>query len=333
MTRRRRRLVLAARRARSAARACTPRSDRGTAHAVHARASRSCSSSLVPVVRLAGVSERLAFTGLRVVLVVFCMLPWSAWEAVFGALAMDFSTWIVAGLMVVVGAVWMIVFNADLLLGGATKVARALPRAGADPPHVDRVPAVRRASGPGRRSRCSRSWSSRSSPAPPSTGRSCTRSASRTSAAGSTCAPGTAASGADRRHARGAARRRASSEPTSPSSAASPCSRSRRRQVGRGTSGRDVSRARPRRRVPRTHDVRAGRDGARATAPSARSGTAMADGPASRSWTASSSRAATTRNFGVPPDFQLTGFYYEEGAFDPIPVEVLDAQTGRRARG
>ena len=34
-------------------------------------------------------------------------------------------------------------------------------------------------------------------------------------------------------------------------------------------------------------------------------------------------------NFGVLPDFQLSGFYFEEG-FDPIPVEVLDKQTGRR---
>ena len=29
---------------------------------------------------------------------------------------MNFSTWIAAGLMIVIGAVWAIVFNADLLL-------------------------------------------------------------------------------------------------------------------------------------------------------------------------------------------------------------------------
>ena len=34
------------------------------------------------------------------------------------------------------------------------------------------------------------------------------------------------------------------------------------------------------------------------------------------------------RNF-EPPDFELSGFYFEEG-FDPIPVEVLDKQTGNR---
>jgi putative ABC transport system permease protein len=31
-------------------------------------------------------------------------------------------------------------------------------------------------------------------------------------------------------------------------------------------------------------------------------------------------------------DFKLTGFYYEEGAFDPIPVEVADTQTGKTTR-
>jgi putative ABC transport system permease protein len=44
------------------------------------------------------------------------------WESVFGQLAMDFSTWIVSGLMIVIGAVWVIVYNADLLLGGAMAV-------------------------------------------------------------------------------------------------------------------------------------------------------------------------------------------------------------------
>jgi putative ABC transport system permease protein len=37
-------------------------------------------------------------------------------------------------------------------------------------------------------------------------------------------------------------------------------------------------------------------------------------------------------NFGVMPDFALSGFYYEEGAFEPIPVEVLDKQSGNTAR-
>jgi len=37
-------------------------------------------------------------------------------------------------------------------------------------------------------------------------------------------------------------------------------------------------------------------------------------------------------NFGPTPDFQLSGFLYEDQTFDPIPIEVLDKQTGRHAR-
>jgi putative ABC transport system permease protein len=78
--------------------------------------------SLVPLLRLAGVPERAAFTGCGLAVVVSLMLPWSLWEAVFGELAMDFGTWIVAGLLIVVGSVWVIVFNADVLLGLVMRV-------------------------------------------------------------------------------------------------------------------------------------------------------------------------------------------------------------------
>ena len=36
-------------------------------------------------------------------------------------------------------------------------------------------------------------------------------------------------------------------------------------------------------------------------------------------------------NFGPPPNFSLSGLYFEEG-FDPIPIEVVDKQTGNRLR-
>ena len=73
--------------------------------------------SLVPFARLVGIPDRVSYTGAGLLIVVLLMLPWSVWESVFGQLAMDFSTWIVSGLMIVVGAVWVIVYNADLLLG------------------------------------------------------------------------------------------------------------------------------------------------------------------------------------------------------------------------
>jgi putative ABC transport system permease protein len=78
--------------------------------------------SLVPLLCLAGVPERLAFTAGGLAVVISLLLPWRLWEAVFGNLAMDFGTWIVAGLMIVVGTVWVIVFNADILLGAVMRV-------------------------------------------------------------------------------------------------------------------------------------------------------------------------------------------------------------------
>ncbi len=66
--------------------------------------------------------DRLAFTACGLAVVVYLLLPWRALESVFGTLAMDFTTWIVAGLMIVVGTVWVIVFNADVLLAGVMRV-------------------------------------------------------------------------------------------------------------------------------------------------------------------------------------------------------------------
>jgi putative ABC transport system permease protein len=68
------------------------------------------------------VPERLAFTACGVAVVVYLLLPWRWLEPVFGDLAMDYSTWIVSGLLIVVGTVWVIVFNADVLLGVVTRV-------------------------------------------------------------------------------------------------------------------------------------------------------------------------------------------------------------------
>ena len=78
--------------------------------------------SLIPLLRAVGVSERIAYTACGAAVVVVLMLPWKLWDDVFGTLAMDFSTWIVAGLMIIVGAVLILVFNADLLLGAVMSV-------------------------------------------------------------------------------------------------------------------------------------------------------------------------------------------------------------------
>ena len=54
--------------------------------------------------------------------------------------------------------------------------------------------------------------------------------------------------------------------------------------------------------------------------------------PAWPSSTPSSPRAATKWGFAMPPDFQLSGFYVEDGEFDPVPVVVRDPLTGTDAR-
>jgi putative ABC transport system permease protein len=78
--------------------------------------------SLVPLLRLVGVPERIAFTSCGLAVVVYLMLPWRWLEGLFGNLSMNFSTWITSGLLIVVGSVWVIVYNADLLLAGVMRV-------------------------------------------------------------------------------------------------------------------------------------------------------------------------------------------------------------------
>jgi putative ABC transport system permease protein len=71
---------------------------------------------LVPLVRLAGVPERLAKTAAGLALIVWFVLPVSRW--LFGDLKVDFSIFLFGGLMIVIGATWTIMYNADVLLGG-----------------------------------------------------------------------------------------------------------------------------------------------------------------------------------------------------------------------
>lgn len=78
---------------------------------------------LVPVVRAFGAGERAVHTGAGLALVVWWLLPSRAYEVVVGELAWDFSVWIVAGLLVVLGATWTIMYNADAALAGVSRAA------------------------------------------------------------------------------------------------------------------------------------------------------------------------------------------------------------------
>src|SRR5579884_185022 len=71
--------------------------------------------SLVPLARLAGVRERPARTIGGLALVLWWALPTTRW--LLGQTSSDFSIAIVSGLMIVIGASWTIMYNADALLG------------------------------------------------------------------------------------------------------------------------------------------------------------------------------------------------------------------------
>ncbi|HEX6239203.1 MAG TPA: FtsX-like permease family protein [Acidimicrobiales bacterium] len=80
---------------------------------------------LVPVARSLGAGERLSHTVAGLALVGWWLLPSDTYEAMVGQLSWDFSVWIVAGLLVVLGATWTIMYNADAALGA---VSRAVGR-------------------------------------------------------------------------------------------------------------------------------------------------------------------------------------------------------------
>jgi putative ABC transport system permease protein len=77
--------------------------------------------TMIPVARAVGIGERIAYTVGGLGLVVWWLLPFDVLEAITGeSPAMDFSIFIVSGLLVVLGAVWTIVYNADVLLAAVS---------------------------------------------------------------------------------------------------------------------------------------------------------------------------------------------------------------------
>ncbi|HEV8249022.1 MAG TPA: FtsX-like permease family protein, partial [Gaiellaceae bacterium] len=288
--------------------------------------------SLVPLLRQARVPDRLAFTLPGVALVVFWLLPWSVYEGIFGDLAMDFGTWITSGLLLVTGVVWIVMFNADLVirftmwsLGRARRLAPVL----------------------------------RISMAYPSAGRFRTgttlamftlvvftlvtgaaMTGSFMKAFGNLDAFGggfhvraTTAAGAPIAHMRSALQRSgvelADELPVVGSESVLALDA---RQLGTG-------------RAAETYPVR-GLDASFLTQTTYGLGSiARGYGSTREVWKAvrDNPGLAVVDSFAVPrrdqfgfqaglPDFKLSGFYFEEGPFDPVRVEVRDPQTGRVLR-
>ena len=72
--------------------------------------------SFVPILHALRVPDRVAHTGAGLALMIWFVLPISRW--LFGDLKLNFSIFLLGGLMVVIGATWTIVYNAEVLLGG-----------------------------------------------------------------------------------------------------------------------------------------------------------------------------------------------------------------------
>jgi putative ABC transport system permease protein len=75
----------------------------------------------VPILRAFGLPERAVHTGAGLALVAWFVLPISRW--LFGELKVNFSIFILGGLMIVIGASWTLMYNADVLLGALGSTA------------------------------------------------------------------------------------------------------------------------------------------------------------------------------------------------------------------
>jgi putative ABC transport system permease protein len=80
---------------------------------------------LVPLLGLLGVPDRLTRTVAGLALVAWFVLPIGRW--LLGDLKVNFSIFLFGGLMIVVGATWTIMYNADVLLGGLSRILGRVP--------------------------------------------------------------------------------------------------------------------------------------------------------------------------------------------------------------
>ena len=71
--------------------------------------------SFVPILHAVGLPDRAVHTGAGLALLIWFVLPIDRW--LFGELKVNFSMFLLGGLMIVIGATWTIVYNADVLLG------------------------------------------------------------------------------------------------------------------------------------------------------------------------------------------------------------------------
>jgi len=252
------------------------------------------------------------------------------WEAVFGTLAMDFTSWVVAGLMIVVGTVWVIVFNADLLVAAVMGVAGRIQAL---------APVLRMSMAYPLRARF----------------RTGTTLAMFTLVV-FTLVTGTASTGSfmhaiDVDEFGGGFQVRAGTSGAAPIADMASALRQTEglaaedfavvgSQSVLAVEAAQAGTARP----EETYLVRGLDDSflghttfplgavAHGYASSADVWRALRERPGLAVVDSSVVPRRDNFNFAVRPDFALSGFYFDDGVFDPIPVDVRDRQTGRRVR-
>ncbi|MGZ6996031.1 MAG: ABC transporter permease [Acidimicrobiia bacterium] len=74
----------------------------------------------VPLLRVMRVPDRISYTCAGLAIVIIWLLPFRVVEVLVPGAQMDFSLWVVGGLLIVLGATWTVIYNADALLGGVT---------------------------------------------------------------------------------------------------------------------------------------------------------------------------------------------------------------------
>ena len=288
-------------------------------------------AGLVPILRLAGVPERIAYTPGGLSIAVAMLLPWSLWESVFGELSMDFSTWIVSGLMTVIGAVWVMVYNADLILRAVSFVLSRFGKL---------VPVARIAITYPLRARFRTGatlamftlvvFTLVTGTATPSSFDKAINNVEEFGGGFQVRAGTSASAPVDDLDA--ALRRAPGLDPSQFTALGSQSVLSvKAKQLGTGRPAESyVARGLDRSFLEHTtfglgaiaHGYRSAPDVWRALA--TRPGLAVVDGtvaPRRDNW-----------GFAILPDFQLSGFHIEDGVFDPVPVSIRDPQTGRATR-
>jgi putative ABC transport system permease protein len=69
-----------------------------------------------------GISERAAFTVAGLALLGWWLLPGSIWESILPEMRQGIEMFFLSGIMLVVGGVWVVIYNSDLLLTGMVRL-------------------------------------------------------------------------------------------------------------------------------------------------------------------------------------------------------------------